>query len=202
MLDLNIKEPKHRNAKNTFKTVESAAIALFYKQGYHKTTIGDITKKAGVAIGTFYLYFPSKIALYKHILSLFSYNIRKHIAEKVADIEDRYEKERAGLKAFITYAQKNPEMYNIIWESLYIDRKLFKDYYESFSIRYANGLSSAKQKGEIKDIDTEVISFVLMGINHFIGLKVIMDLGTNNSDIDHIVDEIMRLLKHGLFKKT
>lgn len=202
MLDLNIKEPKRRNAKHTFRLIESAAITLFYERGYHKTTIGDITKKAGVAAGTFYLYFPSKITLYKHILSLFSHNIRKHIAEEVAEAKDRYAKERAGIKAFITYAKKNPEMYNIIWESLYIDRKLFKDYYESFAIRYVTGLEAAKQKGEIKAVDTEVMSFILMGITNFIGLKVIMDLGSNNNDIDHMIDEIMQLLNEGLFIKN
>ncbi len=200
MQDHSIETPTTRNAKNTFEVLEKAAVKLFYKRGYHGTTVKDITKEAGVAAGTFYLYFPSKIALYKHILSNFSHNIRKHIAEHVRTKESRIEKERAGIKAFIHYAQKNPEMYNIIWESLYIDRALFKDYYESFAIRYVNGLEAAKQNGEMRPLDSEVVSFILMGITNFIGLKVVFDLGENNTDVDHIVDVIMEVIKHGLFK--
>ncbi len=200
MQDHSIETPTTRNAKNTFEVIEKAAIKLFYKRGYHGTTVKDITAEAGVAAGTFYLYFPSKIALYKHILSNFSHNIRKHIAEQVRSKDTRIEKERAGIKAFIYYAQKNPEMYNIIWESLYIDRALFKDYYESFAVRYVNGLEAAKQNGEMRPLDSEVVSFILMGITNFIGLKVVFDLGENNTDVDHIVDVIMEVIKHGLFK--
>ena len=38
----------------------SAARAVFNKNGYETTTISDIVRRAGVAQGTFYLYFPSK----------------------------------------------------------------------------------------------------------------------------------------------
>ncbi len=200
-MHLNIKEPTTRNAKNTFEQIEKAAIKLFYKKGYHGTTVKDITSEAGVAAGTFYLYFPSKVVLYKHILTSFSHNIRKHIAEKVAQKTSRLDKEKEGIKAFILYAKKNPEMYNIIWESLYIDRELFRDYYESFAIRYVNGLEKAKRNQEIRDVDSEIMSFILMGITNFIGLKVVFDLGQDNDDIEHIVDGVLDLLKNGLFTK-
>ncbi len=38
----------------------SAARAVFNEKGYETTTISDIVRRAGVAQGTFYLYFPSK----------------------------------------------------------------------------------------------------------------------------------------------
>jgi len=195
-----IKEPTTRNAKATFNVILESAIDLFYKNGYHGTTIANITSDAGVAAGTFYLYFPSKLLLYKHILTLFSHNIRREIAEKVSKANTRYEKEREGIKAFIVYAQKNPQMYNIIWESLYIDRELFKDYYRSFADRYVKGLKYAIDQNEIRDLDTEVVSYILMGITNFIGLKVVLDLGSNNTDIDYIVDVAMEFVRKGLFK--
>jgi len=196
-----IKEPTTRNAKATFNIILESAIDLFYKNGYHGTTIANITSEAGVAAGTFYLYFPSKLVLYKHILIMFSHNIRREIAEKVSLATTRYEKERVGIKAFICYAQKNPQMYNIIWESLYIDRELFKDYYRSFADRYIKGLGIAIENDEIRDLDKEVISYILMGITNFIGLKVVLDLGEHNEDIDYIVDVVMDFIQKGLFKK-
>ncbi len=196
-----IKMPTTRNAIGTFNVVFDAAVELFYKKGYHATTIANITQKAGVAAGTFYLYFPSKLSLYKHILTTFSHNIRKEIASKVSLKETRYEKEREGIKAFIEYAKQYPQMYNIIWESLYIDRQLFIDYYDSFAKRYILALEQAVINDEIRPLDTEVIAYTLMGITNFIGLKVVMDLGTRNDDIDYIVDVVMDMIDEGLFKK-
>jgi len=201
MMDLNIKEPTTRNAKTTFQEIEKSAIKLFYKNGYHATTIADITDDAGVAAGTLYLYFPSKLVLYQHLLLTFSHNIRRYIAARVNKMESRYEKEREGVKAFIEYARKNPEMYNIIWESLYIDRDLFRDYYMSFAQRYKKGLDAAVKQGELRDVDTDVVSFVLMGIANFIGLKVVFKLGEHNEDLDYVVDVAMDLIKNGLFKE-
>ncbi|MCR8682296.1 TetR/AcrR family transcriptional regulator, partial [Enterococcus faecium] len=40
-----------------------AAIDAFKEKGIEKTTISDIVKAAGVAQGTFYLYFPSKLSV-------------------------------------------------------------------------------------------------------------------------------------------
>ncbi len=201
MIDhLEIKQPTTRNAKNTFLQIEKAAIKMFYENGYHGTTVNNITSQAGVAAGTFYLYFPSKLALYKHILSVLSHNIRKHIAEKVSKKTSRYEKEREGIRAFIEYARDYPEMYNIIWESLYIDRALFKDYYESFALRYVKGLEKAKENNEVRNLDSETVAYVLMGITNFVGLKVVFDLGQKNDDMEMIIDTVMTILEKGLFK--
>ena len=196
-----IKEPTTRNAKATFKALIDAAEQSFYEKGYHGTTVSTITQNAGVAAGTFYLYFPSKMALYQHMLIKYSKDIRRTIAEKVALKTTRFEKEREGIKAFILLAKEKPYMYNIIWESLYIDRELFKDYYESFAKRYVKGLNASLEQKEIRSLDTEVISYILMGITNFIGLKVVLDLGTNNENIDNIVNVVMELIRHGLFLK-
>lgn len=40
-----------------------AAIQLYLENGIDKTTISHIVKQAGIAQGTFYLYFPTKLAV-------------------------------------------------------------------------------------------------------------------------------------------
>ncbi|WP_100330050.1 TetR family transcriptional regulator [Bacillus xiapuensis] len=46
-----------------YNQILQAAIQVISEKGLDKTSISDIVKKAGVAQGTFYLYFPSKKAL-------------------------------------------------------------------------------------------------------------------------------------------
>jgi AcrR family transcriptional regulator len=41
-----------------------AAVRVFSENGYHSATIRDIVDSAGVAVGTFYFYFPDKETLF------------------------------------------------------------------------------------------------------------------------------------------
>ena len=47
--------------------------------------------------------------------------------------------EEVGLRAWLEFVQKNRYMYHIIWESLYIDKQLFVDYYVNFCKAYMRG---------------------------------------------------------------
>lgn len=46
------------------EAILEAARALFGEKGYEDTTIADIAKKAGIAVGTVYLYFRNKHEVY------------------------------------------------------------------------------------------------------------------------------------------
>ena len=62
-----IKDPQVRRAE-----LIDAALQLFLTSGYEKTMIIDIVKKAGVAKGTFYYYFPSKEAILEAIIASYA----------------------------------------------------------------------------------------------------------------------------------
>ena len=46
----------------------AAARERFAARGYHDTTVDDITRAAGVAKGTFYLYFAEKREVYHEVI--------------------------------------------------------------------------------------------------------------------------------------
>lgn len=199
-MEHSIKIPRTRNGKATFNLIIDTTINLFYKKGYFQTNVTDITSEAGIAAGTFYLYFPNKFVLYKYILMEFQHDIRRVISIAVSNVEGRFEKEKIGIKTFIQYAIDNPHAYNIIWESLYIDKQLFIDYYEGFARRYEKGLKQSIEEGEMYDVDTELVSYIFMGISNFVGLKVLLDLGEPKGSVDEVVDKVMAIVKSGIFK--
>jgi AcrR family transcriptional regulator len=199
-MDLELKIPTTRNGRATFQLIVNTAIEVFYEKGYHSTTIKDITNKADIAAGTFYLYFKNKLILYKYILQQFQHDIRRAIAERVNSVEGRFEKERVGMRTFIEYAIENPHSYNIIWESLYIDKSLFIEYYSNFAKRYERGLKESIENNEMYDVDTELVSYILMGVVNFVGLKVLLNLGSNNESVEEVVDNVMNIIKSGIFK--
>ena len=57
------KERKERRRKELL----SAAWELFGEKGFDATTINDITQRAGVSHGTFYVHFPSKESVLQHL---------------------------------------------------------------------------------------------------------------------------------------
>jgi AcrR family transcriptional regulator len=58
-----------KKSERTRRRILSAAKQLFDRRGYRDTTIDDITRRAEIAHGTFYLYFGGKSELLKELLA-------------------------------------------------------------------------------------------------------------------------------------
>src|SRR5258706_13378855 len=52
-----------KKSEATREKILEAALRLFRKRGFERTTMRDVAKAAGVAVGAAYYYFPSKDAL-------------------------------------------------------------------------------------------------------------------------------------------
>lgn len=61
-----------------------AARAVFAKKGYEEATVSEIVGRAGVAQGTFYLYFPGKESLAGAFAEALSERLAELAAEKTA----------------------------------------------------------------------------------------------------------------------
>lgn len=75
-----IKDPEER--KNDILT---AAMELFKEKGYEKTTVSDIVKAAGIAQGTFYIYYKNKEDVFISVIE----NTREKIIEQLIDVQKR-----------------------------------------------------------------------------------------------------------------
>ncbi|MDI6451999.1 TetR/AcrR family transcriptional regulator [Peloplasma aerotolerans] len=201
MNQTNYRLPKRKDGQKTFDNIIETARKLFSKNGYQATSINEIIEKSRIATGTFYLYFDDKFALYSYLLSKYRRSIRKAISEGIKHADTRYEKERLGIKAFLKFAWDDPLAYRIIWESMFADKELFKEYYQTFSHDYVRQLSHAVRNGEVKDdIDLETLSYILMGISNFVGLQVLFRDTLTDADLENITDNVMKVLKSGMFR--
>ena len=78
-------QPKTRKAQATRQRQLDAAEALFAEKGFFATSIVDITQTANVALGTFYLYFPSKLAIFQELVRHLSEALRLHLRTQSMD---------------------------------------------------------------------------------------------------------------------
>jgi hypothetical protein len=133
---------------------------------------------------------------------MYKLSIRKASSTAVAGLTSRRAIEREGLKAFIEYVRKDPLAYKVVWESLFVDFAIFKDYYESFAASYVYHLNKYVEAGEIRaDVNLETAAYVLMGISNFVGLQVLFRDEVADAEVDRIVDEAMKILDAGLFRR-
>jgi len=189
--------PKTKRGEATLQKIFDAAEVLFYESGYAETSITNITERAGIANGTFYIYFKDKRSLFRCMMERYSQELRRATTVAAAEYKTRYERELHGFKAYIAYMIENPGVFRIILESFYVEPDLFRDYYEVFAGHYSEALSQAMGDGEVIDCDVTVASYLLMGGYTFLGLKYVIFDG-KKSVSDEEVEKLFRILSRGL----
>src|SRR5688572_3737208 len=85
--------PATARGQRTRQRLIDAAEHVFGELGYHNAGIVEITQRADVALGTFYLYFPDKKAIFADLVRALNTRLRAAIRERIAEVEDRVEQE-------------------------------------------------------------------------------------------------------------
>ncbi len=183
--------------EKTQKRISDVAKKLFGERGYWKTQISDITKKAGVGIGTFYLHFDSKKELLKHLVAEINKELRENAIVYSLGAKDRKEVEVRALKAFADFIAKEKEAYRIVRESEFVDGEIGRWYYERVGQPYGDALAAAMEQGEIRKIDSSILAYSLMGIGHFMGVRWII---WNKKDVipDEAVLKVSSIIMEGI----
>ena len=75
------KIPKTKRGRRTREKLLHAAEAEFGENGFADTSIASITQRAGVALGTFYVYFESKEEIFRALVSYMGELTRQWIGE-------------------------------------------------------------------------------------------------------------------------
>ena len=190
--------PKTKIGLSKIQLLVEAAEKLFSRASFFEVSVSDICKEAHTAVGTFYIYFGSKTDVYRYLVEKYKHDIRRQLAESIQNCSTRMEMEREGIKCFVRYSVANPQIYNIIWGSLAVDKQMFKDYYVSFADSYGRALLQHKEALKVEDVIST--AYMLMGITNFLGLRAIFENMTD-VQIDAAIDEtIMPILEKGMFR--
>lgn len=191
--------PKTSRGWETLEKILFSAEKYFGEKGYYNTSITDICALAGIAPGTFYIYFSDKISVFRYLVRNLSMDLRKEISLKIKDCETRFEAEYVGFKTFFDFIAEHPNLYKIIWQAQMVDEEIFKEYYSSIGQRYVKGLIQAQKKGEVAEIDPEILTYCFMGITNFIGLRWVIWEEANIPD--DVLRDVMKFVKNGAFIK-
>ena len=156
-----------------------AAIEAFSLKGYHRTRVSDITKKVGISTGTFYIYFENKRELFIEVVE----DVFRHIVGDAA--RNIKGEENLGRKLVIrgrTFYE-NYTRYMEILHQLRAEIASDEDWpqeklnhvYRALTGPVIIEAQEAIDKGQLRPVDPELLSFALTGMIEVMSFRISLD---------------------------
>lgn len=188
--------PTTSRGKKTLEKILRAAERIFGEKGYDQTSISEITRTAGVAQGTFYVYFNDKKQIFCDLVRELSKRLRMELAITTKGLTDRREIEREGFRAFFTFIAEHRNLYKLVRQAEFVDPETHNWYYQHLAGGYQRGLKAAMDDKQIGAIDPEVMAYCLMGIGDIVGMRWV--ISDKDGLPDSVFEDMMHFIENGL----
>jgi AcrR family transcriptional regulator len=94
--------------------IEEAGLEAFASRGYEGTSVGEVARAAGITRSVLYDHFPSKKALYLHLLERESAQLLDHVAARILAEGSQEERMRNAIDAYLSFVENHP----LAWQML------------------------------------------------------------------------------------
>ncbi len=193
------KTPRTERGRRTHRALLDAAAQEFGSKGFHATGITDITRRAGVALGSFYTYFSSKEEIFRALVTDLSAQVKAHVGPHVQAAPDALARERAALESFLGFVTEHQLIYRIIDEAEFVAPDAYAGHYRSTVARMAARLKAGAGAGDLRTDVGEIEAWAIAGMNVFLGLRY--GVWGQGEDMADVVERANRLVADGLRKR-
>lgn len=177
---------------------------VFAKHGYHAAKIDDIVTAAGVARGTFYLYFEDKRAIFEEIVDRTFARLGMSIMRVDTEHPNRSvgEQVRDNIRAIVHALLEDPATTKILLSDAVgldpaFDRKLIS-FYEETGKMLESSLADGQERGIVAAGDTRMFAIMTLGALKEILYQVTMR-GLDYPE-DRIVEQLYGFLCTGYLR--
>lgn len=177
---------------------------VFAKHGYHAAKIDDIVAAAGVARGTFYLYFEDKRAIFEEIVDRTFARLGMSIVRVDTEHPNRTvgDQIRDNIRAIVHALLEDPATTKILLSDAVgldpaFDRKLIS-FYEETGKLLESSLADGQERGIVAPGDARMFAIMTLGAMKEIMYQVTMR-GLDYSE-DRIVEQIYSFLCNGYLR--
>ena len=142
---------------------------IFARKGYHRTNIADIITGAGIARGTFYLYFQSKRDIFEELLEQALRELRNRIQRlRIGPGEaSPVDQLRDNLNRVLRFVLAERELTDILLNhSTGFDRELdgrIRDFYQRVAEQIQRSLDLGIEMDLVRKCDTRAVSYCILG---------------------------------------
>jgi AcrR family transcriptional regulator len=186
--------------------VLGVARQVFSAKGYHSTSIDDLIAAAGIARGTFYLYFESKRAIFEALLDeLFAL-----LAASVRRIDTRPEApppveqmNQIVDQVFATLVDNREIARILLREAVGIDKdfdRKLADFYGRLQDLITRAVEAGIEMGLVRPLDSRVVARCILGAAKEVVYAAFVDSDPAEPDPRHLGRELIAFTLTGLFK--
>lgn len=183
----------------------AAAREVFAKRGYHQTTIDDIVLSAGVARGTFYLYFEDKRAVFSDLIDRFAAKLTMAIERIVTDDATRpvANQVQENIRSVIRTCLSERTMTKILFTGAVgvdpeFDRKI-ATFYDTVVQLLTESLRDGQTLGIVADGEPRVLAYLSIGaFKELLYQAVILGLSEESAEV--LLQQMYNFLRQGYLR--
>ena len=187
------------------REILDVARGVFAEKGYHHTHVADIIEAAGIARGTFYLYFESKSAIFLELLEQLLSEVRSSIVGvDTSDSAPPVQEQLVDrIQRILHLVVENHALTTILMrEAVGLDAEVdakMREFYQSLHFYVRDALERGKGMGLLRDLDTEVAAFCVLGtIKQLMEQLVMSEDGHLAADVDRVALGVLDFNLRGL----
>ena len=186
---------------NKREKIVASAIKIFKDKGIENTKISDIVKEAGIAQGTFYLYFPSKLSLMPAIAEVMVEKTLKIVQDTVQDNVSFSQKLNQLVDAIFKVTSDYHEVQALIYSGLASTEHLreWETVYAPIYVWISDLLEDAKKEGMIRQsVHSEPTAKLIIGLIESAAEQIYLYDSKQEERADVQKNEVIEFLSHAL----
>lgn len=195
--------------------IVEAAKRVFRKKGYHQASVADIIYEAGIARGTFYLYFEGKQDVFQDLVDQFLARIRGRIRpiSLEPDAPAPLDQLRANFRRVFETLVADDDLATLMLR----DRSSFDEesraqvdlFFEPVLQMVKAALRVGQSQGIIRGCDVEIVAVTALGAVRQLLSQVVEahrespagQSPAGFTDPEHVADELMSFILRGVFRE-
>jgi len=196
--DAQVSDRAQQRRAQTARQLLEAARGVLAAKGYHGTKIVDIARAARVGVGTFYLYYPTKEALFLELVEDAVAQLKVQLDTVRVAVVDPVEQARTRTLTFFRFASDNRELFRIVFGHGASFHDVVRRCQDSFIEDMRESLAVGMASGAFRSADAMVWAQALIGMSLQVVSWWIEQEGVS---IEEVARSLSDLALHGIAKR-
>lgn len=197
-------EARAARAARTREQLMMSAARVVGEFGYRDASVQRITAAAGVAQGTFYLYFASRQALFDELLPHFGLQMLDHVRARAAGTKGFFELEEIGVRAVFEYLTEHRWFWRLLNEAEVEAPQAWARHHEEVTRRYMKFLKRARAGGELAayaENELDTLAQLLVAARDYIYRSRLIQHRPGKKIPDSVIRTYRQFIEHGLGRR-